>query len=1203
MAGFDGSIRIDTLLNTRGFERGARGLLSGMERLGNSIRGIMGSLGFAIGIAGLVSLGKQAIDTASDIQEVQNVVDTAFGSMAYKMEEFAKTSVKQFGISQLSAKQMGSTFMAMGASMLDNMEEASDMAINLTARAADMSSFYNKSIEETSYALKSIYTGETESLKEYGVVMTQVNMEEFARQQGINKSIQAMTQAEKVELQYAYVMQQTALAAGDFAKTSDSWANQTRILSEQFKELLSVIGSGLIVVFTPVVKFLNTILTGLIAIAKQIGAILSKLFGIKVPVVDSSKMASNLSDAAGGANDLADGMDAAGSAAKKAGKEASKALAPFDKLTVLKQDKGGSGAGSGSSGGGGGIGGGAGALGDVDFEKIEEGEAVASELENALKSIWDVFQQAWESKVEGVINSAKAALSSLLEAAKAIGATFYEVFTNGTGLGWLESLLELLRSMFDVVTSISVAFTEAWNAGAGFENVTALFEMLTNVNYLLAAIGDSFSRAFSNGIGVQIWTNILGIITGVYNIIGNLAASLTEAWNTAGIGDSIWAGILEIINTVLETMHGIADSTAEWAAKLDFVPLLESIDELLKAIQPLTQNIGEGLQWFWDNVLLPIAGWTIQEAVPAFLDMLSEAIRTANEVIEALKPLGIWLWENFLQPLGQWAGDVIISAMETITDLLKKFGDWISENQSLVEGFVIVIGSFFAAWKVVSFASTIAGIIKSMALWIASIISYTTTVGLATAATSTFKLAIGFLTSPVTIAVAIIGSLIAIGVLLYKNWDKIKEAAGKLKDWIAKKWKEILKAISGAWEGIQKALSNVSAWFKKKFDDAIKNVHKAFEGIGGWFGARYTDVTNAFKGVGGWFKEQFDNAAKNTHLAFETIGSWFGDRWVDITTALSDVANWFNKKFDEAKKNVHLAFEKIGEWFGARYTDIQNALKEVNTWFGGKFEDAKKSVHDAFKTIGNWFGNRYADIQNAFKGIKGWFKKKFDEAYSSAKSAFSGARADFGTIWGNITGAFGDIAGWFRDKFSSAWQSVTGIFSGAREFMEGVGKNIVNGIIDGILAIWNTLVDMANKIKELFNIKVNVSGASAVGGAFGGLVGGMGKAAAYSPQAAAPSPAMASFSDMQIPQLASGAVIRGGNPFLAVLGEQRFGQTNVEAPLSTIEKAVSNAMGKAGGMGGDISVRVFIGGKDVTRAVKTEADTYFKKTGKDLFMH
>ncbi|EOS23546.1 hypothetical protein C806_03052 [Lachnospiraceae bacterium 3-1] len=1143
MAGYDGSIRINTQLNTRGFERGARGLLSGVERLGNSIRGIMGSLGFAIGIAGLVLLGKQAIDTASDIQEVQNVVDTAFGSMAYKMEEFAKTSVKQFGISQLSAKQMGSTFMAMGASMLDSAETASNMAINLTARAADMSSFYNKSIEETSTALKSIYTGETESLKEYGVVMTQVNLQEFARQQGINKSIQAMTQAEKVELQYAYVMQQTALAAGDFAKTSDSWANQTRILSEQFKELLSVIGSGLIVVFTPVVKFLNTILTGLIAIAKQIGAILSKLFGIKVPVVDSSKMASNLSDAAGGANDLADGMDAAGKSAEKAGKAASKALAPFDKLNVLKQDSGGSG-GSGSSGGGGGIGGGAGALGDVDFEKIEEGEAVASELENALKSIWDVFQQAWESKGEGVINSAKAALSSLLEAAKAIGATFYEVFTNGTGLGWLESLLELLRSMFDVVTSISVAFTEAWNSGAGFENVTALFEMLTNVNYLLAAIGDSFSRAFSNGIGVQIWTNILGIITGVYNIIGNLAASLTEAWNTAGIGDSIWAGILEIINTVLETMHGIADSTAEWAAKLDFVPLLESIDELLKAIQPLTQNIGEGLQWFWDNVLLPIAGWTIQEAVPAFLDMLSEAIRTANEVIEALKPLGIWLWENFLQPLGQWAGDVIISAMETITDLLKKFGDWISEHQEAVQNMAIIIGSFFAAFKIVT---AVAGIVNFIAKMGGLIGIVQKMAGL-----------IGTVFNPWTLA---IGAAIAIGVLLWKNWDKIKEAAGKLKDWITKKWKEILKAISGAWEGIQKALSNVSAWFKKKFDDAIKNVHKAFEGIGGWFGARYKDVTNAFKGVGSWFKEQFDNAVKNTHLAFEAIGSWFGERWGDIQSALSDVGGWFKNKFDDAKVNVHKAFDKIG----------------------------------------GWFGERWGDIQKAFKDLGGWFDRNFKKAYSNATKAFSGAKAAFKTIWGNITGAFGDSAGWFRDKFSSAWQSVTGIFSGAREFMAGVGKNIVNGIIDGILAIWNTLVDMANKIKELFNIKVNVSGASAVGGAFGGLVGGMGKAAAYSPQAAAYSPAMASFSDMQIPQLASGAVIRGGNPFLAILGDQPHGQTNIEAPLSTLEKALSNVMKKNSQNFGNETYVFQVDGKTFFEITRKEANMYFKRTGRSAF--
>lgn len=180
MAQYDGSIRINTLLNTRDF-------VSSFRQLGNSIRGLLGTLGFGLSIAGLVALGKQAINTASDIQEVQNVVDTAFGSMAYKMEEFAKTSVKQFGLSQLSAKQMGSTFMAMASNMVGSAETASDMAINLTKRAADMASFYNRSAEDTATALHGIFTGETEVLKQYGIVQTEVNLQEYAAAHGINK--------------------------------------------------------------------------------------------------------------------------------------------------------------------------------------------------------------------------------------------------------------------------------------------------------------------------------------------------------------------------------------------------------------------------------------------------------------------------------------------------------------------------------------------------------------------------------------------------------------------------------------------------------------------------------------------------------------------------------------------------------------------------------------------------------------------------------------------------------------------------------------------------------------------------------------------------------------------------------------------------------------------------------------------------------
>src|SRR5699024_7146702 len=122
-------------------------------------------------------------------------------------------------------------------------------------------------------------------------------------------------------------------------------------------------------------------------------------------------------------------------------------------------------------------------------------------------------------------------------------------------------------------------------------------------------------------------------------------------------------------------------STSDWALTLDFTPLLNSINKLLLSLQPLTKGIGEGLEWFWNNVLLPMTGWTISEAIPAFINMLSSGIGFLNDVILALQPLGIWFWENFLQPMGNWAGELIISALQTITDLLTRFGDWVTEHQ------------------------------------------------------------------------------------------------------------------------------------------------------------------------------------------------------------------------------------------------------------------------------------------------------------------------------------------------------------------------------------------------------------------------------------------------------------------------------------------------------------------------------------------
>lgn len=194
----------------------------------------------------LVDFAKGSVEAASSLYEVENVVDVAFENMRDKADEFAKTSIETYGISELTAKRTAALYTSMAKAMDITLDKSSDMAIALAQRSADMASFYDISQDITSTALKSVFTGETESLKRFGVVMTEVNLQEYAFSQGIEKSIKDMTQAEKVQLRFNYLMQQTAAAGGDFARTSDSFANKTRQLKERLTETSIVIGNQFI---------------------------------------------------------------------------------------------------------------------------------------------------------------------------------------------------------------------------------------------------------------------------------------------------------------------------------------------------------------------------------------------------------------------------------------------------------------------------------------------------------------------------------------------------------------------------------------------------------------------------------------------------------------------------------------------------------------------------------------------------------------------------------------------------------------------------------------------------------------------------------------------------------------------------------------------------------------------------------------------
>ena len=331
-------ITFDTAVDNSGLQSG----LNQTKSIVSGFKGTVAKLGkaaiAAVSIGAIVNFGKQAIELGSNIAEVQNVVDTAFGDMAYKIEEFAGSAVKNFGMSKLTAKQTASSYMAMAKGMNFAGDKASDMALQLTGLAGDMSSFYNITQEEAKTALSSVFTGETETLKRYGILLTETNLQEYARQQGIGKSITKMNQQEKVLLRYNYVLNATRLATGDFVRTQDSWANQTRILSEQWKELMSIIGQGLIQILAPLVKILNQIVGYLINVANAASAAMSALFGKEQK--NYKQTSSATASMAGDIATATENQEALSDATEETAKAAKNASLGMDELNVISQESG-----------------------------------------------------------------------------------------------------------------------------------------------------------------------------------------------------------------------------------------------------------------------------------------------------------------------------------------------------------------------------------------------------------------------------------------------------------------------------------------------------------------------------------------------------------------------------------------------------------------------------------------------------------------------------------------------------------------------------------------------------------------------------------------------------------------------------------------------------------------------------------------------
>lgn len=496
----------------------------------------------------------------------------------------------------------------------------------------------------------------------------------------------------------------------------------------------------------------------------------------------------------------------------------------------------------------------------------------------------------------------------------------------------LTDFFKWVKSSFN---TIFTPFKQAWDKN-GVKVTDSMRFAFEGVWSVIKSIGGSFTDVWSNGTGEQISEHLLGIWTNINNTIGYVSRNFSSAWSDSS-GTKIIQDILDIFNDILDTIENITADTVEWAQNIDFSPLITSFENVTSALKPLTADIFDGIEWFWDNILLPMASWTISTLIPTFLNLLAAAIKVLDSAISALKPMGKWLWDKFLKPIATWTGGIIVGALKGITSALNGVSDWIKNHQTAVENFAVVVGTLGSAFA-------ISGIIQGVVSAFAALAAGTSVL---TPLITALGVAVNFLTSPITLVCLGIGALIAIGVLLYKNWETVKQffidlwdsfkmTIQQFVDWVTEVWTSIKDFFAGIWQGIKDVFAVVAEWFTGIFQAAWDGILSVWNAVIGWFSNLWTGIKDIFSAVGSWFGDIFTTAWTNIKSAFSATAQFFRDLWTAIKSPFIKVADWFKDIFSKAWQAVKDVFSTGGKIFDGIKEGITGVFTTVvNGIIGG----------------------------------------------------------------------------------------------------------------------------------------------------------------------------------------------------------------------------------------------------------------------------
>lgn len=890
-----------------------------------------------------------AIDISSSLTEVENVVRQTFGQYESLINNFAKTSIEKFGMSELSAKQFASRFQAMGTALDIPQGQMAKMSIRLTELAGDMASFYDVSQEDIAKSLQSVFSGTTAPMRRYGIDLTQATLKEWALKQGLDANISSMTQAQKAMLRYQYVLAHTTNITGDFARTADTWHNQITMLRENFKALGAVVGGGLINAFKPFIKVLNAVLQKVIAFAEMVTNALGSIFGWKY---EASKGAgiSGLADDIGSASDGMDDLsNAAGNAgkntggiaknAKKAKKEIQQATRAFDELKVISKQSKDNTSGSGSGGSGSGGGSGAGGSGGGDTGKLVQTDTIFKKFKSDIKDL------------EGL---GKAISGALINAMR--GIEWDKVYAKASGFG--SGLAKFLNGLFEGQKGTTL-FGETGRLIAN---------SLNTVLHGLDSFGTTFNwKQFGNSIAD-------GINKFFQNFDFALLAQTLNSW-AQGAFDAVTTALSKI------SWKDVWNGAKEFLSNLD----VKTVAIIVGAL-----TIKKILGLHLAKTALGIIGTSISKAIAGSLASRLGVEIAANEGISAVlstalskkiggafATLGTTVSAGVKALFGSGAAESALSFISPVAKAITGIGS-------------VAIGAFTAISNFVT-------MLKNGFSWLNEALML---VGVTITAVGAVIL--GVAAAPAAITAGIVAAVATATVVVKDHWKEIKEIFSKAGDWFNT---NVIKPISGFFEGLWKSVSGffsslwkdisgvwktVSGWFNTNVITPIVSFFQGFsKRVGQIFQGLWIIVKSVWIVVSDWFKTKvIEPIKKNFELLKSTVSTIFKVLWTTVKSVWAVVSGWFKE---------HVT------------TPIKNAFSSAKESIQKAFSAAKTAVTGAWNSVSSWFKEHVTTpIKNAFSKMKESVAEIFSKLWNSVKSGVAGA---MNTVISRIETAINSLIG------------------------------------------------------------------------------------------------------------------------------------------------------------------------------------------------